>query len=95
MGQFVPADRASRSSALMFIATIFAAFDAALDTQTQDLAHSQGLLWVLALFVSGWLINVIAVLLAVYSMHRFLLVLKILLEEQSNKKCSSKTILKN
>ena len=78
------AGRAARSSGLMFIATLFSALDAALDTIIKDFALSRTDPVAVVLFVSGWLINLLAVLMAVVSMHRFLPVLKAMVQAPSD-----------
>lgn len=68
----------------MFIATLFSALDAALDTIIKDFALSRTDPVAVVLFVSGWLINLLAVLMAVVSMHRFLPVLKAMVQAPSD-----------
>ena len=64
--------KAAQLAGIMFIATLFAGVDAALDTffSQYDLSSN----WPLAfsLFLLGWLCNSTAVIFAVVSMHQFI-----------------------
>ena len=77
------AGEAAKSSGLMFIATIFSAIDAALDSLMKGLSISQGNGLAVPLFLIDWLINLFAVVLAVVSLLRFLPVLAVMLQAPS------------
>ena len=77
------AGEAAKSSGLMFIATIFSAIDAALDSLMKGLSISQGNGLAVPLFLIDWLINLFAVVLAVVSWLRFLPVLAVMLQAPS------------
>ena len=74
------AGEAMRNSALMFIATLFSAIDAALDSLVKgfSISHTDGL--VVPIFLIGWLVNLFAVVLAVLSLIRFLPVVAVILQ---------------
>ena len=74
------AGEATRNSALMFIATLFSAIDAALDSLMKGFSISQTNGLVVPLFLIGWLVNLFAVLLAVVSLIRFLPVVGVVLQ---------------
>jgi hypothetical protein len=67
------AARCYRCSTLMFLASLMAVFDAALDFLIGSLpaSHLPGPIWE-SLFVLGWFVNLIAVLLAIRSMEHYL-----------------------
>ena len=77
------AGEAAKSSGLMFIATIFSAIDAALDSLMKGLSISQSNGLAVPLFLIDWLINLFAVVLAVVSLLRFLPVLAVMLQAPS------------
>ena len=74
------AREATRNSALMFIATLFSAIDAALDSLIKgfSISHTTGL--VAPIFLIGWLVNLFAVVLALVSLIRFLPVVAVILQ---------------
>ena len=74
------AGEATRNSALMFLATLFSAIDAALDSLIQgfSISHTNGL--AVPLFLIGWLVNLFAIVLAVISLIRFLPVVTMMLQ---------------
>ena len=80
MARLELAGEATRNSALMFIATLFSAIDAALDSLIKgfSISHTNGL--VVPIFLIGWLVNLFAVVLAVVSLIRFLPVLAVILQ---------------
>ena len=74
------AGEATRNSALMFIATLFSAIDAALDSLMKGFSISQTNGLVVPIFLIGWLVNLFAVVLAVVSLIRFLPVVGVVLQ---------------
>ena len=64
----------------MFIATIFSAIDAALDSLMKGFSISQSGGLAVPMFLIDWLINLFAVVLAVVSLFRFLPVLAVMLQ---------------
>ena len=74
------AGEATRNSALMFIATLFSAIDAALDSLMKGFSISQTNGLAVPLFLIGWLVNLFAVVLAVISLIRFLPVVAVVLQ---------------
>ena len=84
MARLEIAGEATKCSVLMFIATIFSAIDAALDSLMKgfSISHTNGL--VVPLFLFDWLINVFAVVLAVVSLLRFLPVIAVMMQAPTN-----------
>ena len=74
------AREATRNSALMFIATLFSAIDAALDSLMKGFSISPTTGLVAPIFLIGWLVNLFAVVLALVSLIRFLPVVAVILQ---------------
>ena len=80
MARMELAGESVRSSGQMFIATIFSAIDAALDSLMKGFSISQSGGLAVPMFLIDWLINLFAVVLAVVSLLRFLPVLAVMLQ---------------
>ena len=80
MARMELAGESVRSSGQMFIATIFSAIDAALDSLMKGFSISQSGGLAVPMFLIDWLINLFAVVLAVVSLFRFLPVLAVMLQ---------------
>ena len=65
--------RCYRASSLMFIASLMAVFDASIDFLISSISpESLASIILIALFITGWIVNLLAVVLALYSMELFL-----------------------
>lgn len=65
--------RCYRASSLMFIASLMAVFDASIDFLISSISpESFASIILIALFMTGWIVNLLAVILALYSMELFL-----------------------